>query len=285
MEAKEHTIITEENQTAFRSWLKEEEKAQATIEKYERDLRAFSLWLCGAEVTKEAAVDYKHYLLHDCGRAATGVNAALAALNAFFRFIELNIKLKPLKVQRQTFRGKETELTKDEYKRLLAAAGAKGNERLNLAMQTICSTGIRVSELRFITVEAAHAGEVCINNKGKARTIFVPKDLKPILIRYANANGTRTGCIFITKTGKPLNRSNIWFGMKRLCEAAAVEPGKVFPHNLRALFARLFYEMDKDVIRLADILGHSDVDTTRIYLKESGENHRRRMDDLNLVVT
>ena len=285
MQTRNYFVITEEKQEAFNSWLKEEEKAKATIDKYLRDIRAFSIWLGGLEATKETAMDYKRYLLNDQGREATGVNAVIAALNAFFFFMDWSIKLKTLKIQRQTFRPKETELSKEEYMRILEAANAKGNERMFLAIQTICSTGIRVSELRYFTVEAACIGEVVISNKGKTRTIFMPKKLRPILMKYINDQGIATGCIFITRTGNPLNRSNIWTSMKNLCEAAGVEPSKVFPHNLRALFARLFYEMEKDVVRLADVLGHSDVNTTRIYLKESGENHRRCLDALDLTMT
>jgi site-specific recombinase XerD len=276
--------ITAEAQAAFAAYLKLEEKAGATIEKYGRDIRAFTLWLGSAAVTKEAAADYKKHLL-GLGRVAAGVNAVIAALNAFFGFMGWEIKLKPLKIQRQTFRDKSKELNKDEYARLLNAAKSKGNERLNLVIQAICSTGIRVSELRFITVEAVKAGMAEITSKGKTRTVFIPKKLKPLLLSYAKGRGTLFGCIFITKSGRPLDRSNIWAEMKKLCDTAGVEASKVFPHSLRSLFARLFYEADKDIIRLADILGHSSVDTTRIYLMESGEQHRKRVDALGLVIT
>ena len=277
-------IITAENLSAYREYLKSEEKAAATIEKYGRDVRAFSVWLGGAEATKQAALDYKQYLLEDKLREAAGVNAVIAALNSFFAFMEWGIKLKPLKIQRQTFRAKEKELTKAEYKRLLAAALSKGSERLYLVMQAICAIGIRVSELRFITVEAARSGIAVITNKAKTRTVFIPKKLMPLLLKYAKGRGISSGCIFITKSGRPLDRSNIWAEMKKLCVAAEVEPSKVFPHNLRSLFARMFYGAEKDIARLADILGHSSVDTTRIYLMESGETHRKRVDALGLVV-
>jgi len=278
-------IITEERQTAFHNWLKAEEKASATIDKYRRDVNAFATWLSGAESTKESAADYKHYLLNERGRMAAGVNAVIAALNSFFVFMGWGIKLKPFKIQRQTFREKDKELTKEEYTRLLAAAKSEGNTRLNLVLQTICSTGIRVSELRFITVQAVVSGAVEITNKGKTRTVFIPKKLTPLLLSYANGRGISSGCVFITKSGKPLNRSNIWSEMKNLCQAAGVEESKVFPHNLRSLFARVFYGIDKDITRLADILGHSRIDTTRLYLMESGETHRRRVDALGLVMT
>jgi len=199
--------------------------------------------------------------------------------------MEWGIKLKPLKIQRQTFRVEDEELTKAEYERLLHAAKAKGNERLYLILQTICSTGIRVSELRFISVEAARAGLATITNKGKTRTVFIPKKLTPILLAYTKGRGINSGCIFITRTGRPLDRTNIWAEMKKLCQSAGVDAKKVYPHNLRALFARLFYGTDKDIVKLADILGHSSIDTTRIYLLESGETHRRRVDALGLVMT
>ena len=277
-------IITRENMIAFTDYLKAEEKAAATVEKYRRDVAAFTLWLDGSSVTKETAADYKKHL-PGIGRVATGVNAVIAALNSFFTFMGWNIKLKPLKVQRQTFRDKDRELSKAEYIRLLNAARSKGNERLNLLLQTICSTGIRVSELRYITVEAAKAGTAEITNKGKTRTVIIPKKLKPLLLSYAKRRHLSSGCIFITKSGRSLDRSNIWAEMKNLCITAEVEASRVFPHSLRSLFARLFYGIDKDIVRLADILGHSSVDTTRIYLMESGEQHRKRVDALGLVMT
>ena len=278
-------IIIEEKLTAFQNYLKADEKASATIKKYGRDVRAFAFWLGSSEVTKDAAANYKRYLLDEQGREAAGINATLAALNSFFAFMGWCIKLKPFKIQKQTFRVKDRELSKEEYARLLTAAKSQGNERLNLVLQTLCSTGIRVSELRFITVEAAYSGMAEITNKGKTRTVFIPQKLKPLLLKYAKGHNISSGCIFITKTGKPLDRSNVWADMKKLCHTARVDEAKVFPHNLRSLFARLFYKIDKDVMKLADILGHSDVNTTRIYLMESGETHRRRVDALGLVMT
>ncbi len=286
---KKHTItsriITDKRLTEYEQWLGSREKAPATVEKYGRDLRAFAAWLGGSALTQASAADYKQYLLIQCNRQASGVNTAVAALNSFFEFAELAIKLKPLKIQRQTFRPQEKELTKAEYERLLAAAGAKSNERLNLILQTICSTGIRVSELKFITVTAARAGAAQISSKGKTRTVFLPKKLKTLLLSYAARRGIADGPVFVTKSGRPLDRSNIWSDMKKLCGLARVSPEKVFPHNLRHLFARLFYSIDRDITRLADILGHSNINTTRIYLMESGERHRRRVESLNLVMT
>ena len=276
--------ITDKNIAAFAGHLKCEEKAEATVEKYTHDVKAFALWLGNMSVTKELAAEYKKHLM-DIGRVAAGINAVIAALNSFFIYMGWDIRLKPLKIQRQTFRPQEKELTKTEYARLLTAANDKGNERLNLLLQTICSTGIRVSELRFITVESARAGVAQITNKGKTRTVFIPQKLKPLLLSYAMGRSISSGCIFITRSGRPLDRSNIWSDMKKLCKAAKVEKSKVFPHNLRALFARMFYGLDKNIMRLADVLGHSSIDTTRIYLMESGDAHRQRVDALGLVMT
>jgi site-specific recombinase XerD len=272
--------ITTEHIRQYLSHLQSEERSTATIAKYGREVYAFAAWLQGAAVTKETAVEYKRQL--SATHAAASVNAAAAALNGFFAFRNYGIKLKPLKVQRKTFAAKERELTRAEYERLLNAA--KSNERLNLVMQAICSTGIRVSELRFITVEAARTGQAEITNKGKTRPVLLPQKLKAALLGYAKKRGVASGSIFITKSGKPLDRKNIWSDMKRLCEAANVPPAKVFPHNLRHLFARTFYGVDKDIMRLADILGHSDVNTTRIYVMESGAEHQKRVDRLGLVL-
>ena len=277
--------VTEENLMVFADWLKANEKARATVEKYVRDVQAFSVWLADATITKEAAIEYKQYLMDEKGRDATGVNTVIAALNNYFVYAGLDIRLKPLKIQRRTFLSEEEVLSKAEYKRLLTAARSMGNIRLYLALQTICSTGIRVSELRFINVEAARSGEASITNKGKTRTVFLPTELKPLLLRYAEAHEIQSGSIFITKNGTPLNRSNIWTEMKNLYETAGVDPSKIYPHNLRALFARRFYSIDKDLVRLADLLGHSRVDTTRRYLMESGEQHRQRVDALDLIIT
>ena len=285
MRVKRKNIITEKNQAAFKDWLKGEEKAAATIEKYARDVRAFSVWLDGAMVTKELAVSYKQDLMDKQRRKATGINSVIAALNAFFEFMRWEIKLKSLKIQRKTFRAKEKELTKEDYEKLLQTAKFNDNERLYLVLQTICSTGIRVSELRFITVEAIHSGKVEVTNKGKARSVFLPKRLMPLLRYYAKGCNITCGCIFITRSGKPLNRSNIWAEMKKLCASAGVEPSKVFPHNLRALFARLFYGKDKDIAKVANMLGHSDINTTRIYIIENGEEYFRQINSLGLVMT
>ena len=210
----------------------------------------------------------------------------LTAANGFFRFLgwkELPVKL--LRLQKNLFLEESRELTRQEYVRLVNAARQAGNQRLTLVLQTICATGIRVSELRFITVEAVSRGRAEISNKGKRRIVFLPEKLRRLLRSYARAQKITAGAVFITRTGQPLNRSNIWRDMKALCQCAGVAPEKVFPHNLRHLFARIFYSMEKDLSRLADILGHSSVDTTRIYTAESGAVHARQMERMGLVVT
>ncbi|MDR1531418.1 MAG: site-specific integrase [Clostridiales bacterium] len=279
--AKVTDIIMEEDIHGFVDWLKDEERAAATIEKYIRDIHAFAGWLGGSPATKESAVAYKEHLTRSLAPAS--VNAALAALNKFFAFMGWGIKVKPMKIQKQTFSDNNKEMTLEEYRRLLKAALALGKERMWLVLQVICATGIRVSELAFITIEAVRCGRAIITNKGKTRSVFIPKALAPLLLKYARNRQIVTGCIFITKNGTPLDRRNIWAEMKGLCAAADVSPGKVFPHNLRKLFAREFYKKHNDIVKLADILGHSDVKTTRIYVMETGEEHRKRVDELDLV--
>lgn len=207
----------------------------------------------------------------------------LASVNSFLIFMDWpDCKAKSLKVQRQVYCAEEKELTKAKYERLLKAAGK--NEQLRLVMETICSTGIRVSELKYFTAEAVRRGEVIVRCKAKTRTILLPGKLRRLLLDYAGKQKIRSGVIFLTGCGKPLDRKAIWAQMKRLCKAAGVKPGKVFPHNLRKLFARTFYGIEKDIAKLADILGHSSVDTTRIYIMTSGTEHRRKLERLGLVV-
>lgn len=264
---------------AYSCHLTAEERAPATIEKYIREAGAFLDWLNGVEISKDQAVKYKQFIAES--RAVAGVNAVVAALNKFFAFLGLDIKIKPLKIQRQTFTRKEKELSHEEYIRLLEAAQ---DTRLFYVIQTICATGIRVSELKYITVEAVQDGQAVITNKGKARIIFIPEKLQNTLLQYARKHGITGGCVFITRTGNPLDRRNIWADMKKLCKKAGVDPEKVFPHNLRRLFAREFYSLEKDLNRLADLLGHSDVNTTRIYLQESGMEHQRIVERLSQVL-
>ena len=274
--------ITDKIIKKFKEYLIDEEKSKATIEKYIRDLTVFVCWLGGAELNKTMVLGYKEYIISKYAPAS--VNSILSSLNSFFDFIgEYGLKVKNLKIQKQIFAKNEKELTKAEYDRLLAAAKAEGNQKLNLLMQTICATGIRVSELKYITVEALKDGRADVNMKGKLRVIIIPKELCRMLKKYAAEQKISSGSIFVTKTGKPLDRTNIWKLMKSLCESANVDKGKVFPHNLRHLFARTFYSIEKDIVRLADILGHSSVNTTRIYTMETWEICRRQVQRLGLL--
>ncbi len=266
----------------FAAYLCREEKSTATQEKYLRDVQAFCIYANGDEITKNTVVAWKKQLM-DEGYAVRSINSMLASINSLLDYMGLsNCKVKNIRIQRQIYCTADQELSKAEYLRLLAAS--KKNEQLNLVLQTICGTGIRVSELRYFTVETIKRGEVTVDCKSKTRTIMVPGKLKNTLLNYAKRHGITAGTIFVTRTGNPLNRSNIWSAMKKLCEAAGVKPSKVFPHNLRKLFARTFYSIEKDIAKLADILGHSSINTTRIYIMTTGMEHRRKIDRLGLVV-
>ena len=277
-------ILTENRIADFSAYLRSEEKSENTVEKYLRDVQAFAEYLGGAEITKGKVIAYKSRLLAE-NYAVRSINSMLASLNSLFSFLGWSdCKVKSIKLQRQIYCPEEKELTKAEYMRLVNAAKQKGNERLNLILQTICGTGIRVSELQYITVEAAKRGEAVVSLKGKTRTVFIVKELQKKLLRYAAEQNIQSGAIFITRTGKPMSRTNIWREMKGLCEQAEVNPQKVFPHNLRHLFARVFYGIEKDIAKLADILGHSSINTTRIYIISTGDEHRRRMEHMRLLL-
>lgn len=274
--------LTEQQIQAFHQYLIQEEKSTATVEKYLRDVRAFSLYVDENSVTKDVVMNYKKHLLEE-NYAARSINSMLASLNSFLGFMGwIDCKVKSVKLQRSAYCAEEKELTKAEYERLLKAA--EKNEQLRLVIQTICSTGIRVSELKFFTVEAVSHGEVIVNCKAKTRTILIPGKLRKLLMDYARKQKIRSGVIFLTRNGKPLDRKTIWAQMKGLCKAAGVNPSKVFPHNLRKLFARTFYGIEKDIAKLADILGHSSIDTTRIYIMTTGTEHRKKIERLGLVV-
>ena len=274
--------LTREHIDAYCLSLLADERSAGTISKYRRDLTAFARWLDGRAVTKESATAWKACLLNR-DYAPRTVNSMLAAVNGFCRFAGLPIKVKFLKIQRQIFRDSSRELTKEEYDRLLAAARESDQERLALIMETLCATGIRVSELRYITVEAARTGRATITLKGKIRTILLPAKLCRKLVKYARKQKIAAGEIFLTSSGRGISRRQVWFELKRLCKAAGVEPTKVFPHNLRHLFATTFYHASRDIVRLADMLGHSSIDTTRIYLTVSGAEQQRQLDRLGLV--
>ena len=277
-------ILTDKQIVAFATHLKSEEKSKNTIEKYIRDVSAFAAYMGEAEITKEAVITYKNKLISD-NYAVRSINSMLASLNGLFSFLGwADLKVKSIKLQRQIFCPEEKELTKAEYMRLVNTAKQKGNERLNLLIQTICGTGIRVSELQYITVEAVKCGEAVVSLKGKTRSVFIVRELQKKLLRYAADQKITSGAIFITRNGKAMSRTNIWREMKSLCEQAGVNPQKVFPHNLRHLFARTFYGIEKDIAKLADILGHSSINTTRIYIITTGNEHRQRMENMRLII-
>lgn len=279
----EERILTADIIEDFRKNLELQEKSTSTIEKYIRDVKAFSVYAENAAITKEKVIAYKKYLRNNY--AVRSVNSMLASINSLFSFLGWHdLRVKSLKLQQQVFCPEEKELTKAEYARLCKTAERKHNERLNLILQTICGTGIRVSELHYITVEAAKQGEAVVNCKAKTRSIFIVKELKQKLLRYAAEQNIKSGMIFVTRTGKPISRTNIWREMKDLCEEANVNPKKVFPHNLRHLFARVFYGIEKDIAKLADILGHSSINTTRIYIISTGTEHRKRMENMHLII-
>ena len=277
-------ILLEKQIAAFAVFLKSEEKSENTVEKYIRDVRAFAAYVGDAEITKETVIGYKNKLLSD-NYAARSINSMLASLNCLFSFLGwVDLKVKSIKLQRQIYCSEEKELTKAEYMRLVNTAKQKGNERLNLLIQTICGTGIRVSELQYITTEAVKRGEAVVSLKGKTRSVLIVRELQKKLLRYAAEQKITSGAIFITRNGKPMSRTNIWREMKSLCEQAGVNPQKVFPHNLRHLFARTFYGIEKDIAKLADILGHSSINTTRIYIITTGNEHRQRMENMKLII-
>lgn len=279
----EERILTADIIENFRKNLELQEKSTSTIEKYIRDVKAFSAYTENAAITKEKVIAYKKYLRNNY--AVRSVNSMLASINSLFSFLGWHdLRVKSLKLQQQVFCPEEKELTKAEYARLCKTAERKHNERLNLILQTICGTGIRVSELQFITVEAVKNGEAIVNCKAKTRAVFIVKELKQKLLRYAAEQNIKSGMIFVTRTGKPISRTNIWREMKALCVEANVNPEKVFPHNLRHLFARVFYGIEKDIAKLADILGHSSINTTRIYIISTGTEHRKRMENMHLII-
>lgn len=281
---KRQPAVTAARIERYLTHLREQERSAATLQKYAHDLKELCAYLQDTPLTKAALIAWKEQLTGKYAPAT--VNSMLTAANGYLRFYgwgELAVKL--LRVQKSLFADESRELTRAEYARLVQAAQRKDNERLALVIQTICATGIRVSELRFITVEAVQTGRAEIFNKGKRRLVFLPEKLRKLLRSYARKQKKTAGAVFTTRTGKPLDRSNIWRDMKKLCESAGVAPEKVFPHSLRHLFARTFYSLEKDLSRLADILGHSSIVTTRIYTAESGAVHARQMGRLGLVIT
>lgn len=275
-------IIKQSDLDEFRDHLTREEKSPVTVEKYLRDAETFQAYAQAEPVTKELVMAYKQSLI-DRGYAARSVNSRLISVNSLLSFLGwLDCRVKGLKIQQQTYCPEEKEMTKAEYLRLLEAA--KNQPQLRLVMEAICSTGIRVSELQYFTVEAVQRGEVVVTCKAKTRPILLPRKLRKLLLEYAGKHGIHSGAIFLNRNGKPLSRCSIWAKMKRLCEAAGVLASKVFPHNLRKLFARTFYAIERDIAKLADILGHSSINTTRIYIMSTGTEHRQKIERLGLVI-
>ena len=280
----EKQLITNELLLAFSEYLQSNERAPGTIEKYLRDVSAFRIWLGNRSVTKELTAEWKERLLEN-NHAPVTVNSMLAAVNSFFRFAGWeDCQVKFLKLQRRLFRDAGRELSRAEYERLVETAANLSRPRLALLMEAICGTGVRVSEVRYLTVEAVQAGRADISLKGKIRTILIPNKLCRKLLKYARKQKITSGEIFLTRSGKGMSRRQIWAEMKSLCERAGVETSKVFPHNLRHVFAAAFYKSCKDIVRLADVLGHSSVETTRIYLLTTGVEHAQMLERLGLVL-
>ena len=281
---KDDCLITEGQITCYIAHLQEQERSDKTVYKYKHSLLELSEYLGGQPITRVKLIEWKEVLCKTYAPAT--VNLMLTAINCFFQYMGWSeFKVRLLKIQRLLFRSEERELSQSEYTRLVQAAQQEGKERLSLILQTICSTGIRVSELKYVTVEAIHTGRAEVCNKGKRRTVFLPDKLCRLLKKYIEKQKNTAGAVFVTRTGKPMDRSNIWREMKALCKRAGVKPEKVFPHNLRHLFARTFYTLEKDLSRLADILGHSSISTTRIYTAESGKIHQKQIERMGLVIT
>ena len=277
-------ILTREMVREYERHLRLAERSSGTIQKYLHDIRRFYERLPrGKELTKETVIQYKESLAEQY--AVSTANAILVALNGLFSFLGwFDCRVKPFKQQRCIFRDKERELSEKEYLSLLKAAKRRGNQRLFYIMETLCNTGIRISELQFITAEAVRTGTAVVNCKGKQRKVLLPQKLRKELQNYCKRNSIVSGAVFITRTGKPISRTNVWGEMKRLCKAACVEAKKVFPHNFRHLFAVSFYRLEKDIAKLADLLGHASIETTRIYVMESAESHIRQIERMRLYI-
>lgn len=276
--------ITPQQIVDYGAYLRRQEREGSTIEKYLHDVREFCVWVDGQVIDKKQTAHWKEHLTQS-GLAPATVNGKIAALNGFLDFAEWReCRVKPLRIQRRLFRDPSRELTKAEYEKLVQTARRLNLERLALVIETICALGIRVSELRFVTVEALRAGKTEIALKGKIRTIMLPGKLCRRLLSYAKQQKIASGEVFLTRSGRSLSRKQIWAEMKALCAKAGVDAAKVFPHNLRHLFARCFYRACRDIARLADVLGHSSIETTRIYLISSGVEHARTLESLRLIL-
>lgn len=277
--------VTRELLEEYEIYLFAEEKAANTIAKYMCDLRKFMEYSGGREVTKEMVIAYKEYLKKEKQYKVTSINSYLVAVNRFFQYMGwYGICVKTLKIQRDAYCQEEQELMKTDYRKLVKTAKKQGNYRLAMIIQTICATGIRVSELSAVTVKSVQKGVIEVNNKGKIRRVLIHNQLRRQLLSYVSRKGIRRGLIFRTKSGKPVHRNNIWRDMKKLCEKAGVNARKVYPHNLRHLFAKSFYEVSRDISKLADILGHSNIETTRIYLRTNSREYQKQLDTMGLVL-
>jgi len=276
-------ILETEMLEVYETYLRNDEKSKATREKYVRDVKHFAEFAEGREIDKAVLLEYKESLEKDY--AMTSANSMIAAVNSFLRYAGWHeLCIKQFKIQKTAYSPEEKELSEAEFHTLIKTAEKNNKERLSLVIQAICGTGIRVSELQYLTVEAVRKGEATVSCKGKTRKIFVVSKLQKKLLAYAKRNNIESGMLFITKSGKPLDRTNIWREMKRLCVLAGVAAEKVFPHNLRHLFARTFYGIEKDIAKLADILGHSNINTTRIYIMTTFAEHKRKMESMRLII-
>lgn len=279
---KKEIRITDKNIKGFMEYLREQEKSKSTISTYKRELFSLQMFLDDKPLTKSSLLAYKEII--SAQYSPSSCNVSISAINGFLGYIgRKDLAIKPVRVQRKVFEEAGKELTKSDYNKLIRAAQVNGQERLALIIQTICSTGIRVSELQYITVESIMTGKATISCKGKSRVVFIPTLLKQVLKKYVINQNITSGSVFVTRNGKPIDRSNIYHAMKKLCALTKISPSKVFPHNLRHLFARTYYTQTKDISRLADILGHSNISTTRIYTRETGAVHARQIESLGLV--
>lgn len=275
-------ILSDKTIKNYIRYLHEQERSESTIKSYRREVMSLQFYLDDSPLTKNKLLSYKTMLTSHY--APTTCNVSIAALNSYLKYMgRQDLMLNPLKIQRQIYEPADKELTRREYDKLIRAANINGQERLSLIIQTICSTGIRVSELQYITAESLKEGKCLVTNKGKSRIVFIPAPLQKLLKRYVVNSNITSGSIFITRSGKPLDRSNIWAEMKRLCTIAKVNPEKVYPHNLRHLFARTYYNQYHDLSRLSDLLGHTSINTTKIYTMETGAVHARQIAALGLV--
>ncbi|MBR1598057.1 MAG: tyrosine-type recombinase/integrase [Lachnospiraceae bacterium] len=278
-------VITSQLLENYRLFLNEQEKSKSTIQKYMSDLNKLTGYADGRELTKMLLIEYKDYLRNEKKYKTSSINSYLVAANRFFDYMEwYDLKVKPFKVQKEVFVPEDRELSKEEYKKLLWTAAACKKTKIGMVIQTICATGIRISELSAITVPSIKRGVVFIYNKGKERQVLLSRDIQLKLLQYIRKNGIKSGAVFQTISGKPLDRTYVWREMKKLCDSAGVNKSKVFPHNLRHLFARTFYNLYKDIAKLADILGHSNIETTRIYIRESGVEYMKQLNSLKLVL-